>query len=180
MATGDEASDTAAADLARAAGVPVALVSNSLGRDCYARVDLDELFDVTVISGQVGVRKPSRRIYAIAADRLGLAPEQCVMVDDLEEALAEAVAPGSPAWERDSATGPGGGEVELPSYRVSDLQAVPGMGTSGLVLTASVAQGSDGDPVPVRLVLEAADGAGAGRLVDWMVLSAAEDAPTDG
>ena len=97
-----------------------------------------------------------------------------------EEALAEAVAPGSPAWERDSATGPGGGEVELPSYRVSDLQAVPGMGTSGLVLTASVAQGSDGDPVPVRLVLEAADGAGAGRLVDWMVLSAAEDAPTDG
>ena len=97
-----------------------------------------------------------------------------------EEALAEAVVPGSPAWERDSATGPGGGEVELPSYRVSDLQAVPGKGTSGLVLTASVAQGSDGGPVPVRLVLEAADGAGAGRLVDWTVLSAAEDAPTDG
>lgn len=74
----------------RAAGVPVALVSNSLGRDCYARVDLDELFDVTVISGQVGVRKPSRRIYAIAADRLGLAPEQCVMVDDLEHNLVGA------------------------------------------------------------------------------------------
>lgn len=74
----------------RAAGVPVALVSNSLGRDCYARVDLGELFDVTVISGQVGVRKPSRRIYAIAADRLGLAPEQCVMVDDLEHNLVGA------------------------------------------------------------------------------------------
>lgn len=74
----------------RAAGVPVALVSNSLGRDCYARVDLDDLFDVTVISGQVGVRKPSRRIYAIAAERLGLAPEQCVMVDDLEHNLVGA------------------------------------------------------------------------------------------
>ena len=53
-------------------------------------LDLDELFDVTVISGQVGVRKPSRRIYAIAADRLGLAPEQCVMVDDLEHNLVGA------------------------------------------------------------------------------------------
>ena len=74
----------------RAAGVPVALVSNSLGRDCYARVDLDELFDVTVISGLVGVRKPSRRIYAIASERLDLAPEQCVMVDDLEHNLVGA------------------------------------------------------------------------------------------
>ena len=43
-----------------------------------------------MISGQVGVRKPSRRIYAIAADRLGLAPEQCVMVDDLEHNLVGA------------------------------------------------------------------------------------------
>ncbi|SMC43426.1 HAD family hydrolase [Janibacter indicus] len=74
----------------RAAGVPVALVSNSLGRDCYARVDLDELFDVTVISGQVGVRKPSRRIYRIACERLGVAPGQCVLVDDLEHNLVGA------------------------------------------------------------------------------------------
>ena len=74
----------------RAAGVPVALVSNSLGRDCYARVDLDELFDVTVISGQVGVRKPSRQIYRIACERLGVAPGQCVLVDDLEHNLVGA------------------------------------------------------------------------------------------
>ncbi|WP_434966590.1 HAD family hydrolase [Janibacter indicus] len=74
----------------RAAGVPVALVSNSLGRDCYARVDLDELFDVTVISGQVGVRKPSRQIYRIACERLGVDPGQCVLVDDLEHNLVGA------------------------------------------------------------------------------------------
>ena len=80
----------------RAAGVPVALVSNSLGRDCYARVDLDELFDVTVISGQVGVSKPSRRIYAIAADRLGLAPEQCVAIEDSATGVRSAVAAGVP------------------------------------------------------------------------------------
>lgn len=75
---------------ARAAGFPVALVSNSLGRDCYARVDLDELFDVTVISGQVGIRKPSREIYRIACRRLGVEPEHCVLVDDLEHNLVGA------------------------------------------------------------------------------------------
>lgn len=74
----------------RAAGVPVALVSNSLGRDCYARVDLEELFDVTVISGQVGVRKPSRGIYRIACERLGVDPSECVLVDDLEHNLVGA------------------------------------------------------------------------------------------
>ncbi|MCR1783228.1 HAD family phosphatase [Nocardioides carbamazepini] len=75
---------------ARAARVPVALVSNSLGRDCYARVDLDELFDVTVISGQVGVRKPSRAIYRIACERIGVDPRECVLVDDLEHNLVGA------------------------------------------------------------------------------------------
>ena len=75
---------------ARAAGVPVALVSNSLGRGCYARVDLDELFDVTVISGQVGVRKPSREIYRIAGERLGVDPTGCLLVDDLDHNLVGA------------------------------------------------------------------------------------------
>lgn len=74
----------------RAAGVPVALVSNSLGRDCYSRIDLDELFDVSVISAQVGVRKPSREIYRIASARLGVAPDQCLLVDDLEHNLVGA------------------------------------------------------------------------------------------
>lgn len=74
----------------RAAGVPVALVSNSLGRDCYSRIDLDELFDVSVISAQVGVRKPSREIYRIACARLGVAPDECLLVDDLEHNLVGA------------------------------------------------------------------------------------------
>lgn len=74
----------------RHSGVPVALVSNALGRNCYARLDLDELFDVTVISSKVGVRKPSRRIYRIACEQLGVAPEQCILIDDLEQNLAGA------------------------------------------------------------------------------------------
>jgi putative hydrolase of the HAD superfamily len=71
----------------RATQVPIALVSNAFGRDCYAGFDLDELADVVVISSEVGVRKPSRRIYAIACKRLGIDPLQAVMVDDLQQNL---------------------------------------------------------------------------------------------
>jgi putative hydrolase of the HAD superfamily len=71
----------------RAGGVPIALVSNAFGRDCYAGFDLDALADVVVISSEVGVRKPSRRIYAIACQRLGVDPLQAVMVDDLRQNL---------------------------------------------------------------------------------------------
>jgi putative hydrolase of the HAD superfamily len=71
----------------RSAGVPIALVSNALGRDCYAGFDLNALADVVVISSEVGIRKPSRRIYAIACDRLGVTPEQAIMIDDLQQNL---------------------------------------------------------------------------------------------
>lgn len=67
--------------------VPVALVSNSLGEDCYRLIDRDALFDVSVISAEVGVRKPSRRIYQIACERLGVDPANCVLVDDLQQNL---------------------------------------------------------------------------------------------
>jgi len=71
----------------RAAGTPVALVSNAFGRDTYAGFDLQALADVVIISSEVGIRKPSRAIYRIACERLGIAPEQAVMVDDLQQNL---------------------------------------------------------------------------------------------
>jgi putative hydrolase of the HAD superfamily len=74
----------------RAAGVPVALVTNAFGRDCYEGFDLDALAEVVVISSDIGVRKPSRRIYAIACERLGVAPEAAVMIDDIEHNLTGA------------------------------------------------------------------------------------------
>ncbi|MFJ8085307.1 HAD family hydrolase [Streptomyces sp. NPDC096205] len=74
------------ADL-RAAGHPVALVSNSFGTGTYDGVDLDAVADAIVISAEVGIRKPSRRIYVIACERLGVAPEETVMIDDLRQNL---------------------------------------------------------------------------------------------
>jgi putative hydrolase of the HAD superfamily len=71
----------------RAAGVPVALVTNQFGRDCYRGFDLAALADEVVVSTELGVRKPSRKIYAIACERLGVAPEAAVMVDDIQHNL---------------------------------------------------------------------------------------------
>ncbi|MGW0186724.1 HAD family hydrolase [Streptomyces sp. NPDC003362] len=71
----------------RAAGHPVALVSNSFGTGTYDGVELAAVVDVIVISGEVGIRKPSRRIYALACERLGVDPGKAVMIDDLRQNL---------------------------------------------------------------------------------------------
>ncbi|WP_020415676.1 HAD-IA family hydrolase [Amycolatopsis sp. ATCC 39116] len=71
--------------LLRAAGIPVGLISNSLGVDDYAGLDLGTMFDAVAISGREGVRKPSRRLYEIACERLGVPPHKIVMVDDLQQ-----------------------------------------------------------------------------------------------
>jgi epoxide hydrolase-like predicted phosphatase len=68
---------------ARGAGVRTALVSNSWGVHRYPREMFDELFDGIVISGQEGIRKPSRRMYELGAERAGVPPGECVYVDDL-------------------------------------------------------------------------------------------------
>jgi epoxide hydrolase-like predicted phosphatase len=75
---------------ARRAGVPTGLVSNSWGDAIYPAQLLAELFDTTVISGRVGMRKPSPGIYLHASRALGLEPADCVFVDDLSRNLSPA------------------------------------------------------------------------------------------
>ncbi len=45
--------------------------------------DVLALFDVVVESSVVGVRKPDPRFYLLACERLDIAPEQAVFLDDL-------------------------------------------------------------------------------------------------
>ncbi len=78
----------------RAAGIRTGLLSNSWGAASYDRGRFDELFDVLVISGELGIRKPEPEIYAIAAERMRLAPEELVFVDDLPGNLKPARALG--------------------------------------------------------------------------------------
>lgn len=77
-----EAAMFAAVGAARAAGLKTGLLSNSWGMDLYPRAKLDEQFDVVVISGEVGLRKPDPAIFMLTTERLGVAPAQCVFVDD--------------------------------------------------------------------------------------------------
>jgi putative hydrolase of the HAD superfamily len=77
----------------RTAGVRTGLLSNSWGLD-YERDGWDALFDAVVISGEVGLRKPDPAIYALAAERLGLPPEQIVFIDDLRPNVRAAAAAG--------------------------------------------------------------------------------------
>jgi putative hydrolase of the HAD superfamily len=69
---------------ARAAGIRTALVSNSWGVHRYPHDIFSELFDGVVISGEEGIRKPSRRMYELGAERAGAPAELCVYVDDLD------------------------------------------------------------------------------------------------
>jgi putative hydrolase of the HAD superfamily len=78
--------DTAMLDAVRRAhdaGVRTGLVSNSWGVHRYPHELFAELFHGVVISAEEGMRKPSRRMYELGAERAGVAAERCVYVDDL-------------------------------------------------------------------------------------------------
>lgn len=77
----------------RSAGLRTALLSNSWGNE-YDRAEWDDLFDVVVISGEVGMRKPEPGIYRLCCERLGVAPQQCVFIDDLGPNVKGAVEAG--------------------------------------------------------------------------------------
>lgn len=45
--------------------------------------ELERVFDDVVASGDVGVIKPQPEIYELACKRLGMLPEECVLIDDM-------------------------------------------------------------------------------------------------
>ena len=69
-----------------------ALLSNASPRlrDLLEELDVTEAFDEIVISGEVGVQKPDPAIYRILLERLGLAPEETIFVDDFRENIERA------------------------------------------------------------------------------------------
>jgi putative hydrolase of the HAD superfamily len=82
----------------RRAGLRTALLSNSWGDGGYARHLFPDLFDVVVISAEVGMRKPEERIFRHTAALLGLEPQECVFVDDVLANVAAAEAVGLVGW----------------------------------------------------------------------------------
>jgi glucose-1-phosphatase len=66
----------------------IALLSN-IGRGVmnrlFTQAELEELFDVVVLSSDVGMIKPDPDIFKFTADKLGVLPEECLMVDDVDD-----------------------------------------------------------------------------------------------
>lgn len=67
----------------------IGLLSNISGRERlgirFQPGQLDSHFDTIVASGDEGYVKPQPEIYEITATRLGVAPSECVMIDDIAE-----------------------------------------------------------------------------------------------
>ena len=81
----------------RSSGLRTGLLSNSWGMADYPRHLFPAMFDVVVISGEVGMRKPEERIFRHATGLLGLDPAECVFVDDIQVNVAAAEAVGMTA-----------------------------------------------------------------------------------
>jgi putative hydrolase of the HAD superfamily len=74
-------------------GVRLALLTNNVREwEPYwrSKLPIDEIFEVVVDSGFVGIRKPDPAIYALTLERLGLPAGACVFVDDLEHNVVAA------------------------------------------------------------------------------------------
>jgi HAD superfamily hydrolase (TIGR01509 family) len=71
----------------RAAGVPVAVVSNIAWdiRDVFRRHGVEDAVDEFVLSFVEGVVKPDPKIFTVACQRIGVAPERVLMIGDSPE-----------------------------------------------------------------------------------------------
>jgi HAD superfamily hydrolase (TIGR01509 family) len=85
----------AVADIARAhrGKTPIAVASSGLGRvvrETLTSLGLIDLFDVIVTADDVVHGKPSPDIFLLAAERLGVAPADCIVYEDGDPGLEAA------------------------------------------------------------------------------------------
>ncbi|MEU6206367.1 HAD-IA family hydrolase [Micromonospora musae] len=114
-------------DALRVDGRPLALISNATSDtfEAWPQSPLARRFDVAVFSCDVGLAKPDPAIYHLAAERLGVRPEECVFVGDgADGELAGAAAVGMTVFRttEHNDTDPGWGG---PAFAVlGDLPAI--------------------------------------------------------
>lgn len=73
------------------------MISN-VGRGFLDRMFTDKpaeyYFDTIILSSDVGLVKPDKRIYLLAADKLNVKPQSCVFIDDLSQNVEGAIQAG--------------------------------------------------------------------------------------
>jgi len=68
------------------ASYKLGLLSNGDSRSQHNKiiqVEAEQYFDEVIVSGDLGIHKPDRRIFDIMAKRLGVKNEECIMVGDV-------------------------------------------------------------------------------------------------
>ena len=65
-------------------GIKVALVSNTTAAvsDLWLQTSFEPLLDVSILSCDVGMKKPDSGIYLLACERLGVEPGECLFIGD--------------------------------------------------------------------------------------------------
>jgi putative hydrolase of the HAD superfamily len=89
----------------RAEGITTALLTNSF-KEFRAHIEehVDfSIFDLVIDSSEVGHRKPEPEIYELTTERLGIAPDRILYLDDF---LANVVGARAAGWDAIHVTGP--------------------------------------------------------------------------
>jgi putative hydrolase of the HAD superfamily len=89
----------------RAEGITTALLTNSFKEfraHIESHVDFG-IFDLVIDSSEVGCRKPEPEIYELTTERLGIAPERILYLDDF---LANVEGARGAGWDAIHVTGP--------------------------------------------------------------------------
>ena len=113
----------------RAKNLLLGLVTNGSSKTQNAKVDLLELrplLDGIAISEEAQIKKPDRRLFALALDQIGLKAEEALFVGDhpINDMLGAAVAGLTPVWFRGSHPWPAAGQP--PKLQIDALaQLVP-------------------------------------------------------
>jgi beta-phosphoglucomutase len=82
----------------KARGLRLAVCSNSIRQtvdQMLVRAGIYQCFDLTLSNEDVRKAKPDPEIYATAMSRLGLLPEQCIVVEDNQTGIKAAIAAGA-------------------------------------------------------------------------------------
>jgi putative hydrolase of the HAD superfamily len=122
----------------RARGLKLAMITNGMAethRDKIAILNLEEAFDEIFIADEVGMVKPDVRLFALAAERLGVAPAECAMVGDrLERDVRGARDAGMFAvWMnvRDETIPPGGPQPDATVRSILDVEGALPLARNG-------------------------------------------------
>ena len=66
----------------------LAIINNGTGftlSQFDQRLNFEKYFDLFLSSAKEGIKKPDGKIYLTATNRLGIAPEKCLFMDDSEK-----------------------------------------------------------------------------------------------